>query len=70
LGGSLLYAGGACDDISTSASVDRDLPTTGVFVFNDEGEARDFVNNDPYVKEGVVKEGEWTLKEWACVVVP
>ena len=67
--GTLLYAGGLSASIS-SPDVDRDLPVEGCFLFSNEDAALEFVKMDPYVKEGIVKDGDWTLKEWACVVVP
>eukprot|EP00520_Triparma_pacifica_P011853 CAMPEP_0118645774 /NCGR_PEP_ID=MMETSP0785-20121206/7685_1 /TAXON_ID=91992 /ORGANISM="Bolidomonas pacifica, Strain CCMP 1866" /LENGTH=58 /DNA_ID=CAMNT_0006537689 /DNA_START=352 /DNA_END=525 /DNA_ORIENTATION=+ len=54
--GSLLYAGGASSSISHQTP-DRSLPVEGVFIFNDEDKAREFVVEDPYVKEGIVGEG-------------
>ena len=38
----------------------------GVLAFVGEHEAREFAENDPYVREGVVT--EWTLREWSVVV--
>mmetsp|Transcript_22245 Transcript_22245/g.46473 ORF Transcript_22245/g.46473 Transcript_22245/m.46473 type:complete len:130 (-) Transcript_22245:140-529(-) len=63
--GTLLYAGGLSPPLPTP---DKDTPVEGVFLFTNEDDAREFVDNDPYVKEGVVE--EYSVREWACVVTP
>ncbi len=67
--GNLLYAGGLSAD-TLKSDTNRSVPETGVFLFNDEAKAKEFIENDPYVKEGVVEREGITLKEWACVVTP
>ena len=61
----MLYAGGVSPPLPAE---DKDTPSMGMFLFTDEDDAREFVQGDPYVKEGVVK--EYSVREWACVVVP
>ena len=63
--GTLLYAGGVSGPLPAE---DKDTPTEGVFLFTDEGDAREFASSDPYVIEGIV--GEWNVREWACVITP
>jgi uncharacterized protein len=45
-----------------------DAPATALLVFNsaDATAAEDFARNDPYVKNGVVK--QWKVRPWTVVV--
>ncbi|GMH76948.1 hypothetical protein TrLO_g9990 [Triparma laevis f. longispina] len=66
--GTLLYAGGLSSPLSSTSN--RELPTEGVFLFNCEKAAEEFIEDDPYVKSGVVDRAGITIREWACVVTP
>ena len=53
-----LILGGAMDDPADEAIL--------IFRGEDENIARQFVENDPYVKNGLIK--EWKVRKWNAVV--
>lgn len=53
-----LVLGGAMDDPADEAIL--------IFRGEDESIARQFAENDPYVKNGLIK--EWTVRKWNAVV--
>ena len=57
---------GKCLSGGPTTPMDASVPDGAIFVFTNEESARWFVQEDPYVKNGIVT--DWTLKEWTVPI--
>jgi uncharacterized protein YciI len=61
-----LIAEGKCVSGGPTSKPGAQVPTGALFIFNSESAAQQFVNEDPYVSNGIVT--EHSILEWNVVV--